>query len=102
MFSNPPTSSPCQQCNESGIAFNRASARSTSTPNSAYCSFASANDCSMRCDGTAKGTLLKSFDALKTQTTECTNATQGAQNYVSRPETAASFGETRLLCGPPP
>ena len=44
--SKPPTSSPCQQCSEIGIFASRSSARSTSTPSSAYRSFASAKACS--------------------------------------------------------
>src|SRR5271157_4798749 len=38
--SKPPTSSPCQQCREMGIASSAFRAASVSTPRLAYCSFA--------------------------------------------------------------
>src|ERR1039458_2493768 len=47
--SNPPTSSPCQQCMETGKVASFCSAASVSTPNPAYCSRASSYDLTICC-----------------------------------------------------
>ena len=95
VFSNPPTSSPCQQWSEIAIVESRARAASTSTPHSAYCSLRTGEGSFRVSAGKGHGVVLRKSrnDGMLSSAQFCPNAGRHARDSPG-PKTEASGAAT--------